>query len=80
MRNGERTAEALTARELCMLCRVYNELLNNEKQVARAKILWDREPGHPEATQWMANSLLNSLGRSKTESKDFIEFVDDALS
>ena len=63
-----------------MLCRVYNELLNNEKQVARAKILWDREPGHPEATQWMANSLLNSLGRSKTESKDFIEFVDDALS
>jgi hypothetical protein len=80
LRDGKRTANALSPRELSMLCRVYNEMFDTEKQMATSKILWEKSPNHPDATRWMANSYINSYSPTKSNSAEIIKFVDDALS
>lgn len=75
---GKKELGALTERELALLCRVYNELFDVEKQLAASKELWERFSASPEATRWMVNSLLNSMIEDDDVAST-MKFVDSAL-
>jgi hypothetical protein len=76
--NGTRTLRELSANELTLLCRAYNELAEHDKQLAAAQELWGRFPERPAATRWIVNSKLNLL-ETQNDCDRAIDFADSAL-
>jgi hypothetical protein len=74
----DRELEALSPRELALICRAYNELLQGDKQLQTARLLWTRAPGSPDATRWMINSLQH-IYVFADDNRPLLEFVDKAL-
>ncbi len=73
---GEELDELSTG-ELALLCKAYNELGDMEKQYEGARMLWERQPGSPLASQWMLNSLQARLFEENNQ--PVIDFVDNAI-
>jgi len=73
-----RELDSLEPRELTLLCRAYNNLGEDDKQLETARLLWAREPGSRDATSWMISSLHNAY-MFKDNNKPLMEFVERAL-
>ncbi|MCU0713611.1 MAG: hypothetical protein MUC43_16255 [Pirellula sp.] len=79
LENGKKKLSDLSAKELSLLCRIYNEVFNPEKQLKTAQEIWDRFPESPDATRWMVNSMLNKM-MNDNDIQETLAFVDKALS
>lgn len=76
--DGSRSLIELNERELSLLCYIFNEIGNSEKQLETATALWKRNPNSTSAVVWMSNSLICKLGTPKGVA-EVEAFVDDAL-
>jgi hypothetical protein len=70
--------EALSDKELALLCRAYNQLHKHEEQLAIARVLWKRSPGTRAATENMISGLHN-VYMFANDNQPLFDFVDQAL-
>lgn len=70
-----RSMRDLSAAELSLLCKAYNELGETDNELSAAEELWRKTPGTSEAVMWMKNALYNE--RMWTgDTTDIIVFAD----
>ena len=70
--------EALSDKELALLCRAYNQLHKPDEQLAIARALWKRSPGTRAATENMISGLHN-VYMFANDNQPLLDFVDLAL-
>lgn len=79
LRNGDLSFTELNPRELSLLCKVYNELFEFDKQFEVAKLLWKLEPNSIDGIKWIDNSYRIRF-REQGGPEETLKFVEDHLS
>ena len=77
--NGRKKLSELNHRELSLLCKVYSEANEFNKQYEVAKEMWKMDPNAIDSGLWMESSLINQIGKSTTPEM-INAFVDSALN
>ena len=76
---GKKSLQDLNTRELVLLFRIHGEVFDFKKQLAVAKVLWEKESNSTVATECISSVMWANLSTSTTTPDSVIKFVDDSL-